>query len=109
MKNKHSIIIAGILAVIGFTALVKGFMFMFIGSLLVSGMIIGGQKAAELIQAEEEGKEKDLKKSSFKNAVIGFSFIIGGAFAPGIIGLVLSFVGGSFVGLIFVNAMFDKK
>ena len=107
MKNKNNIIIAGFIAVIGFTALVKGFMFMFIGCLLVSGMIIGGSKAMDLMESEDENK--DLRKSSLKNALAGFSLIIAGVFAPGIIGLILSFIGGIFVGLIFVNAMFDKK
>ena len=107
MKNKNNIIIAGFIAVIGFTALVKGFMFMFIGCLLVSGMIIGGSKAMDLMESEDENK--DLRKSSLKNALVGFSLIIAGVFAPGIIGLILSFIGGTFVGLIFVNAMFDKK
>lgn len=107
MKNKNNIIIAGFIAVIGFTALVKGFMFMFIGCLLVSGMIIGGSKAMDLMETEDQ--EKDFKKSNLKNALAGFSLIIAGVFAPGIIGLILSFIGGTFVGLIFVNAMFDKK
>ena len=107
MKNKNNIIIAGFIAVIGFTALIKGFMFMFIGCLLVSGVIIGGSRALDLIESEDQ--EKDLKKSSLRNALVGFSLIIAGVFAPGIIGLALSFVGGTFIGLIFVNAMFDKK
>lgn len=107
MKNKNIIIIAGFIAVIGFTALVKGFMFMFIGCLLVSGMIIGGSKAVDLMEAEDQ--EKNFKKSNLKNALIGFSLIGLSVLIPGIIGLALSFVGGTFVGLIFVNAMFDKK
>ena len=53
MKNKNNIIVAGFIAVIGFTALVKGFMFLFIGCLLVSGMIIGGSKAIDLLAEEE--------------------------------------------------------
>ena len=107
MKNKNNIIIAGFIAVIGFTALVKGFMFMFIGCLLVSGMIIGGSKAMDLIETEDQ--KKDFKKSNLKNGALGLIFIGAGVFLPGIIGLALSFVGGIFVGLIFVNAMFDKK
>jgi hypothetical protein len=107
MKNKNNIIIAGFIAVIGFTALVKGFMFMFIGCLLVSGMIIGGSKAMDLIETEDQ--EKDFKKSNLKNGALGIALIGAGVFVPGIIGLALSFVGGIFVGLIFVNAMFDKK
>ena len=107
MKNKNNIIVAGFIAVIGFTALVKGFMFLFIGCLLVSGMIIGGSKAVDLIETEDQNK--DFKKSNLKNGALGIIFIGAGVFLPGIIGLALSFVGGIFVGLIFVNAMFDKK
>lgn len=107
MKNKNNIIVAGFIAVIGFTALVKGLMFLFIGCLLVSGMIIGGSEAVDLL--ESEGKRKDFKKSNLKNAALGFILIGGGVFIPGVLGLALSFVGGIFVGLIFVNAMFDKK
>jgi hypothetical protein len=107
MKNKNNIIIAGFIAVIGFTALVKGFMFLFIGCLLVSGMIIGGSKAVDLIETEDQNK--DFKKSNLKNGALGIIFIGSGVFIPGIIGLALSFIGGIFVGLIFVNAMFDKK
>jgi len=107
MKNKNNIIVAGFIAVIGFTALLKGFMFLFIGCLLVSGMIIGGSKAIDLLESED--KEKNFKKSNLKNAALGLILIGSGVFIPGIIGLALSFIGGIFVGLIFVNAMFDKK
>jgi hypothetical protein len=107
MKNKNNNIIAGFIAVIGFTALVKGFMFLFIGCLLVSGMIIGGSRFMDLI--ESESQERNFKKSNLKNAGLGLILIGSGVFIPGILGLGLSFVGGIFVGLIFVNGMFDKK
>jgi len=107
MKKKNNIIIAGFIAVIAFTALVKGFMFLFIGCLLVSGMIIGGNRVLDLI--ESEGQKKDFKKANLINAGLGLILIGGGVFLPGALGLALAFAGGIFVGLIFVNAMFDKK
>jgi hypothetical protein len=107
MKKKNNNIIAGFIAVIAFSALLKGFMFLFIGCLLVSGMIIGGSKVVDLI--ESGGQERNFKKANLINAGLGLILIGSGVFIPGILGLALAFAGGIFVGLIFVNGMFDKK
>ena len=100
-------IIAGILALIAVVGLVKGQVILFLGLLMLSGMIIGVNRAVRLITIE--GDIDYIKKSNRRLAFLGVIFALLSHSGIGTVDILAGFAFGVCFGLIAVNFIFEKS
>lgn len=107
MKKLNLNIVAGILAVLSMVGLVKGQLILFLGFLILSGMIFGANRMIKLEVDEKEAKS--IKKTNLKLALIGLGFALISNSGIEVVDLLASFAFGTSFGLIGVNFIFEKN
>jgi hypothetical protein len=107
MKKLNLNIVAVMVALIAMVGLVKGQLVLFVGFLILSGMILGANKIISLEQGLIQGQS--IKKSNLKLALTGIvASILTNSGIP-VIDLLASFTFGACFGLIAVNFIFEKS
>lgn len=107
MKKVNLNVVAVILAVLAIFGLAKGQVFIFLGFLFLSGMILGAERMMKL--EEDENAVKSIKKTNLKLAVVGVIFGLLSNTGIDAVDLLASFAFGTCFGLIGVNLIFEKS
>ena len=107
MKKVNLNVVAVILAVLAIFGLAKGQVFIFLGFLFLSGMILGANRMMNL--EEDENAVKSIKKSNIQLAILGVIFGLLSNTGIDAVDLLASFAFGTCFGLIGVNLIFEKS